>query len=167
MVNRWGGTVSGSGDGPLDSPGPIWLIYGVNIGSSLFFDPDWGLNYTDIDRIEILESSEASLWGSRANQGVIVIYTRNGSDAEYLNRKNGQLTFSGYHNSLSFETYRNQILEKNRKMENSIVYWNPSLKTDANGEAYIPISLDDNQTIQIDIKAITPEGRSGSMKSTF
>ena len=166
IINR-GGTVSGSGDGPLDSPGPIWLIDGVNIGTSLFFDPDWGLNYTDIDRIEILESSEASLWGSRANQGVIAIYTRNGSDAEYLNRKNGQLTFSGYHNSLSFETYRNQILEKNRKMENSIVYWNPSLKTDANGEAYIPISLDDNQTIQIDIKAITPEGRSGSMKSTF
>ncbi len=155
-----------AGTGPV-----LWVIDGIPLSQTFEVTPLADIMSlipsVDVERIEILFSAEAAIFGSRAAGGAILIYTRDGRDEEYLNRKNAQLTFTGYHNSLSFETYRNQVLEKNRKMENSIVYWNPSLKTDANGEAYIPISLDDNQTIQIDIKAITPEGRSGSMKSTF
>ncbi len=164
LINR-GGTVSGSGGGPLDSPGPLWIIDGVNVGSSTFFNPEWGLTHIDIDRIEILNSSDASMWGSRGNQGVIAIYTRNGSDEEYLNRKKGQLTFEGYSNSLSFEAYQSQVVGKRKKIETSTLYWNPSLVTDENGEAIIKLPNDlGNEALEVNINVVTPDGKMGRLQ---
>jgi len=168
ILNR-GGTMSSSGGGPLNSPGPLWIIDGVNVGNSAYFDPEWGLSHIDIDRIEILRrSAETSLWGSRASQGVILIYTRNGNDEEFLNRKKAQFTFEGYHNSVSFDEYQEQINNKRDKEEENTLYWNPSLTTDEKGEAIIRLpKLSGSERLRLEVKTITPEGKSGTIKTVL
>ncbi|MEO0571922.1 MAG: hypothetical protein AAF039_09460 [Bacteroidota bacterium] len=153
----------------LDQSGPLWIIDGFIVGNSPFLDPEWALSHIDIDRIEFLiRSSEASLWGSRASKGVILIYTRNGSDESYINRKKAQLTFEGYHDSLSFDSYKAQLTGKKIKTANNTIYWNPSLATDKNGEAFITFpTAGEQQAIEVAIKAITPEGKSGSLQTVF
>ena len=166
ILNR-GGTTSSSGGGPIDSPGPLWIIDGVNVGNSPGFDPEWGLTHIDIDRIEFLiRSAEASLWGSRANQGVILVYTRNGSDENYFNRKKAQLTFEGYHDSLSFDAYREEFTGKKSKIDSNVFYWNPALETNEKGEAIIQLPIDaEKEILQVDVKAITLDGKNGSLKT--
>ncbi|MEO1545882.1 MAG: hypothetical protein AAFU74_03975 [Bacteroidota bacterium] len=155
-----------AGNSTLDQPGPLWIIDGLVVGNSLFLDPEWGLTHIDIDRIEFLiRSPEASLWGSRASNGVILVYTRNGSDTTFLNPKEAQLMFQGYHDSLSFATYQEQLKGKKSKMENTILYWNPSLETDENGEAIIELPYNvQNAALQVDAKVITPDGKNGSLR---
>jgi hypothetical protein len=170
ILNREGRISGPSGPSLLDQPGPLWIIDGFPVGNSTFFDPEWGLTHNDIDRIELLlRAGDTSLWGSRASQGVILIYTRNGSDVQYLNRKKAQLTFEGYHDSLSFDSYKKQFMGKKSKTENTTIYWNPSLATDGNGEAVIalPKEMEEGDKIQLDVKAITEDGKNGSLKTTL
>ena len=160
-------SISSSNNSLFGQSGPLWVIDGFIVGNSPGLNPGWGLSHIDIDRIEFLiRSPEASLWGARASQGVILIYTRNGSDETYLNRKKGQLTFEGYHYSLSFDEYQTQVDDRKKKFKNSTLYWNPSLTTDENGEAIIKIpETSENEGIKLEIKTITPEGKKGSLRT--
>ncbi len=162
-------SILSSSNSLLGQSGPLWIIDGFIMGNSPGVNPEWGLSHIDIDRIEFLiHSQDASLWGSRASQGVILIYTRNGSDQTYIDRKKGQLTFKGYHESLSFDTYKEQLIGRTGKTISSTIYWNPSLATDINGEATIQLPVEEGTSgIEVAVKAITQDGKSGSLKTVF
>ncbi len=149
---------------------PLWVVDGLPLSKQ----PVEGLTplaeimnivpFIDVERIEILMGAKAAVFGSRASGGVILIYTRNGSDEEYLNRKKGQLTFEGYHKSIEFNEYSMSPNSKKETTQNNTVYWNPTLETNENGEAIIelpkfktPIGL------KLDLKAITPDGKKGAL----
>ncbi|MEE1963990.1 TonB-dependent receptor plug domain-containing protein [Allomuricauda taeanensis] len=119
-------------------------------------------NDRDIERIELLKGPEASIFGSRAAGGVFIIYTRNGSEQEHVRRKEGQLVFEGYTTAIDFEEYR-QRLPRRKESKINLLYWNPNLETDENGEAIITVPVpSDYNSIKIEASTISLDGKMGS-----
>jgi len=157
------------GTGPV-----LWVVDGIPLsqapvedGTTPLADIMSIIPFVDVDRIEILFGAQAAIFGSRAAGGAILIYTRNGDDEEYLNRKKAQLTFEGYHNSLPFYVYQAQKNGEKRKKARETLYWNPDLMTNADGEAEIRLPKLKGGMLHVDLRAITPEGKSGRFKSTL
>lgn len=172
MTSGGSGFPSGSGEirssrgQTLDASGPLWVIDGLIWGNDNGITPEMGLSSWEVERIEFLSPADAGIYGSRASQGVFLIYTRNGKDVDYLNRKEGTLTLQGYHISQDFDNYKNDILEKPKKYMGKPIthFWSPSLKTDANGEATVSfVSPIEHEKLEINIRTITPNGRIGTL----
>ncbi|NQZ45051.1 MAG: Plug domain-containing protein [Flavobacteriaceae bacterium] len=149
--------------------GPIlWVIDGFPlIQPTSLIDIISIVPATDVERIELLYGPNASMYGTRAAGGAILIYTRSGSNQNYLARKDAQLTFQGYHESLGFDEYR---LPRNlqAKSAEKTLYWNPVLRTDANGEARVALpEWDSEATVTIDAKVITAEGKTAKLQQTI
>lgn len=123
--------------------------------------------YIDIERIEVLFGPDASIYGSRAAGGAILLYTRSGNFDDYLNRKEAQLTYQGFHQSIDFDAYHDEISQKNKKSK-GFLYWNPNLKTDANGEALIRFSKSNERAkLKIEAITITQDGSVGKLAKVF
>ncbi len=121
----------------------------------------------DIERIEVLIGADAAIFGTRGSGGAIVFYTRSGIDQEFISRKEGQLVFEGYEPILEFDPYK-QGLSKRTKEKAKLLYWNPKLETDVNGEAIIKIPLlPHGSKIKIEASTITPDGKIGSLSTNF
>jgi hypothetical protein len=154
------------GGGPI-----LWVIDGFPlIQSTKLADIISLLSYSDVERIDLLIGAEASIYGSRGAGGVIQIYTRTGSDVEYLARKDAQVIYQGFHESISFDTYEeiNSKKRKNFRDTTTTLYWNPNLQTNENGEAIIRLSapLNDDR-IRIEANTITKKGERGSLMTFF
>lgn len=118
-------------------------------------------NGRDIERVEFLKGPDAALYGSRASAGVFIIYTRTGKEQASLRRKDGQLDFEGYVPPLDFNKYKESL---SRRKENrvNLLYWNPSLETDENGEATITLpKLPEDIVIKIEATTISKDGKIG------
>lgn len=121
----------------------------------------------DIERIELLKGPEASIFGSRASGGVFVIYTRMGNELEYIPRKDAQLIFEGYKPVLDFDQYKDG-LSRRKESRMNLLYWNPNLQTDENGEAIIKLVLpQDSSSIKIEASAISVDGKIGASSTVF
>src|SRR5690606_19096739 len=103
----------------ISASGPVlWVLDGfplAQVGGGTHFGtaPLNSLNHImamvsaqSIERIELLVGADAAIFGSRGSGGVFVVYTRNGSEQEQIQRKEGQLVFEGYTPALDFEEYR-------------------------------------------------------------
>lgn len=160
--------------------GPVlWVIDGFPLAQ-----PESGLRYggpvpnplrdiltmvsaTDVERIELLIGPDAAFYGTRGSGGVFLIYTRSGKDLDFFSRKGGQLVIQGFEPVLEFESYHQDLSKRTREKSN-LLYWNPELETDENGEAIIrvPASLDES-VIKIEASVITPDGKVGSLSVNF
>nr|WP_321412543.1 TonB-dependent receptor plug domain-containing protein [uncultured Allomuricauda sp.] len=121
----------------------------------------------DIERIELLKGPEASIYGSRGSGGVFVIYTRTGNELEYIPRKDAQLTFEGYKPVLDFDQYKERLSRRKAGRMN-LLYWNPNLETDENGEAIISVPIpQDASSIKIEASAISVDGKIGATSTVF
>ncbi len=128
------------------------------------------VNYNDVERIEILTGPQASMYGSRAAGGAIVVYTRNGSDESYTARKEAQLSFEGYHRSLDFNAYKRTVPKKVSKTSGipATVYWNPAVKTDEEGKATIQFETPSDQgSLFLDVQGITEDGKKGAVRTIW
>ncbi|MGB5645825.1 MAG: TonB-dependent receptor plug domain-containing protein, partial [Muriicola sp.] len=155
-----------AGLGPL-----LWVIDGFPLNQDTnLVDIMNLLSYSDVDRIEILIGAEASMYGSRASGGVISIYTRSGATNEYLNRKDAQITYQGFHESVNFSAYQEggNWNRKNVADRSTTFYWDPYLQTDDNGEAIISLSTPTQvNQIKIEANAFTENGLRGNLITIF
>ena len=121
----------------------------------------------DIDKIELLIGPEAAIYGSRGGGGVILISRRYGSEFSPSKRKDGQLVFQGLEPNFDFETYKKTL--SNKEQENSsILYWNPNVETNEDGEAIINFTAHKSQTkTKIEAMAISEEGAMGILRTEF
>ena len=139
---------------------------GGAVGSSLRDIMDL-VSAVDVERIELLIGADAAIYGSRGSGGVIAIYTRSGGESKFLSRKEAQLVYQGYEPILEFELYQ-QSLSKRAREKSNILYWNPKLETDENGEAIFRIPTSSQESvIQIEASTITPDGKIGSLSTNF
>lgn len=142
----------------------------LSLGVSPLADAMSLVNFLDVERIELLAGPDAGIYGSRAAGGVILIYTKSGAySLEYIARKDAQYQYQGFQEPLDFNTYLTSKDRRRIKDGNlNTLYWNPSLKTDQNGEAILEFTLPDTpRNLVLDAKAITEDGKSGSLKMTL
>ncbi len=155
-------------------PGPI--LYVID-GIALSQEPLPGLTplaevlsmvtAADVHKIELFLGPDAAVFGARGAGGAISITTRHGAENESIKRKEGTLTFKGYEPEIDFETYYTDISKRQREKLN-LVYWNPSLETDKNGEVLIPLNDAQNDTeLNLKVYTITPQGASGKLITSF
>ncbi len=154
---------------PSAPPGPIrWVVDGLMlIANDNPFDL---IPIIDIERIELLSAADASIYGSRGTGAIFAIYTRTGSELDFVRRKDAMVTFKGYAPALSFEEYLEQH-SKNRKLRKqapSTLYWNPKLVTDEKGEAMVQFrSPGDYGRVQVTAETVAPDGRVGKVEKVF
>ena len=155
-----------AGAGPV-----LWVVDGMPLMQpNGLIDVINLISYSDIERIEILLGPAASIYGARGSGGVIAIYTISGSEANYVDRKEAQLSFAGFHESINFKEYQETILSKAKKKVDipTTLYWNPELQTDENGEAIIQLPSQHNYKVtEIHANTITENGARGSLKTVY
>lgn len=116
----------------LGSTEPLFLLNDIVISASAV--PM--LTPQDIDYIDILKGPEASIYGSRGANGVILFYTKHGS---YIYR--GVLDFSmlGYHKAREFYVppYESWAYKPSDYKISRTIYWNPSVIPNSEGQAML------------------------------
>jgi TonB-dependent SusC/RagA subfamily outer membrane receptor len=133
------------------------------------------LNPFDIGRIEILKSAaSASIYGGRAGNGVIALYTRTGTDYQYMESLPGRYIIihraGGY--SKVREFYSPQYGESDPAHQfpdlRTTLYWNPSVQTDEKGIAVLSFfAADRNTSYRAVVEGVSPDGFTGRSEMNF
>ncbi len=121
-----------------------------------------------IERVEILKGVSAAIYGSRAANGVILIYTKRGEGAPPI--ISGDFTIMGHAAAREFYSPKYDLkIEAHEKPDyRATLYWNPSFSTDSNGKASIEFfNSDTAKSIQVAIEGISTLGVPGSYLETF
>ena len=155
-----------AGTGPV-----LWVLDGMPLlQPTKLVDIMNSFSYLDVERIEILFGSEASIYGTRASGGVILVYTRSGAGIDYINRKEGQLNFQGYFESPTFDSYVKKVIKRPKKYKNrgTTLFWDPKINTDENGEAIVRFNTPiESDRLELKASAVTKNGKIGSIKVLF
>lgn len=116
---------------------------------------------TDVNKIELLIGADAAVYGSRGAGGVFQIYTRSGGENQSVSRKDAQLKFQGYEPVIEFNTFLKSLSKKKSEKMN-LIYWNPNVQTDENGEVLLRIKkINQNSSLNIKAIAVTNQPRVG------
>ena len=119
-------TVRIRGVGTLNNNDPLYIIDGVPTKAGMH-----ELNGNDIESIQVLkDAASASIYGSRAANGVIIITTKKGKDGKV------RIDFDG---SIALQTYANKMDVLNAKEFGEVMwqgYVNDGLNPNSNGLGY-------------------------------
>ena len=119
-------TVRIRGIGTLNNNDPLYIIDGVPTKAGMH-----ELNGNDIESIQVLkDAASASIYGSRAANGVIIITTKKGKDGKV------RIDFDG---SIALQTYANKMEVLNAKEFGEVMwqgYVNDGLNPNSNGLGY-------------------------------
>lgn len=91
----------------------------------------------DVEFIDILTGAEASIYGARGANGVVLIYTRRGGGVRDVTRGLGIINASilGFHQARQFAVFDpNTSGYQNRPDLRTTIHWNPRLVTDRDGQ---------------------------------
>ena len=116
--------------------------------------------------IDILKGAEASFYGARGSNGVIVIYTKTGGGTTGKINNVGYRHFklNGYYSCREYYCPNYDIPKKEHEKRDlrSSIYWNPNIQTDENGIATVTFyNSDRNTKIKAQIEGINTEGDLG------
>ncbi len=155
---------------------PLWILDGQILPKSDPYDPILStplflVSPTDIERIEfIVDPADLVRYGIQASNGVFLVYTRSGSEFQYVSGKDASLNFKGYQPKLDFDTYLKERRDDRqlRKIPPATLYWNPEVATDANGEAIVRFrSPGEYSKVRVTAETVTPDGRVGKAEKVF
>ncbi|MCY7350177.1 MAG: carboxypeptidase regulatory-like domain-containing protein [Cytophagaceae bacterium] len=143
---------------------PLYLVDGNYLeendeGTALLM-----INPTTIERIEVLKNSGASSYGSRGGGGVIAFYSRKWQPgkAPDADRASNDLTVLGFPTQRQFYVprYSGTPEETTKPDRRDVLYWQPLLQTDAQGQVTLTFPLSDlARTLRINIQGITEDGQ--------
>lgn len=143
---------------------PLFLLDGIPMDLASIVN----IPVQDVDQIDVLKGAEAAIFGVRGGNGAIAILTKRGnSNYDYskdvtpgtINRR-----IRGYELVREFYSpdYGTQKPEHVRPDYRSTLYWNPSLRTDANGKAVVRFFSSDEATgMRLVAEGLTATGRIG------
>ncbi|MBC2840247.1 TonB-dependent receptor plug domain-containing protein [Robiginitalea sp. SC105] len=148
----------------------LWVVDGLVLqGQGMENHPFGMIPYSEIERIELVSGPDAAIFGARGAGGAFLLYTRNGSGMDYIRRKEASIQFRGFEPPIEFEPGMTAIVKGRRQSGTpKALYWNPSVKTDANGEAVVRFTSPANYTrVWVTAMGVTPEGASGAIRQAF
>jgi TonB-dependent SusC/RagA subfamily outer membrane receptor len=114
------------------------LLDGSPVGKDILYQ----MLPSNVDFIDVLKGPRAAIYGSRAANGVIAIYTKNGTESAGKTTKAGgslNIEHPGYAVSRTFydPKYDNQQPQPIEVDNRSTLYWQPLLALNDNGKAII------------------------------
>ena len=122
----------------LSGSEPYFLLDGVPVTLDVL------ANYpaSEVESIEILKGGQAAIFGSRGAGGVVAVYTRRGSPRYNAASQSSPgvlaLRLPGYYCGREFYVPRYDLPATKREhpdLRQATLYWNPSVRTNAAGEA--------------------------------
>ena len=139
-VDVYGGFVTIRGVNSINSERgttPLFLLNGVPVNQEAIENvPVW-----EVDFIDVLKGSRASIFGSEGGNGVIAVYTLTGKELKDQKIKVAGNVFSyqGFYQSRKFyePAYGNEDLGANRKKFSSTLHWEPIVKLDNSGRSKV------------------------------
>ena len=149
---------------------PLYLLDGMPISENTVSS----ISQFDVSRVEILKNAaNAAIYGGRASGGVIALFT------DRTNEESREVTpgtyiiihqAKGYSQVREFYSpkYDNQTPASNEPDLRTTLYWNPRVKTDAQGKATVTFyTADRTTTYRAFAEGISDDGKPGSGKVTF
>ena len=128
------------------------------------------LDFSNVERVEILKfGAETAIYGPAGRYGVIIVYTKNGK-AKPNNAFSSKHNIQGFSKLKEFYSPKYDVaIESHENPDNrSTIYWNPSVKTDKNGDATIIFyNSDTTKSFEVDIQAISQYGSPGVYLNTL
>ncbi|WP_310993660.1 TonB-dependent receptor plug domain-containing protein [Aequorivita marina] len=123
------------------------------------------VHQADIDFIDVMNTGHASAAYGLKAQGVIAIYTKQGSRSttSITDKKPGSISFKaeGFYTAREFYAPDYSLVDRNRNKidSRSTLYWNPIVKTQGYKNADVTFyTSDEKGTYQIEIEGITHKG---------
>lgn len=149
---------------------PLFVLDGMPIDKEAINS----INPSDVDYVDVLKGASAAIYGSRGGAGVVSILTKRGGST-YDPAKDvvpGQLiqVLSGYAKVREFYSpdYSSDDPENVRPDYRPTLYWNPHIKTDADGKAKVTFWNSDHATrIQARLEGSAFDGRIGTARFTY
>jgi len=144
---------------------PLFILDGiprkVNVANMLTWD---------IERVELLKGPRATIWGARAANGVILIYTKRGGGVTYNPVISPEFTISGHAVEKEFYHPKYDVKKEEHSTPDyrATLYWNPNIITDESGNAKIEFfNSDSANEIQVSIESLSGNGLPGTFLGTF
>ena len=152
-----------SGFSPSASDEPVVMIDGMQMGNAHpLYDILKTMPVSDIDHINLLTESAASIYGMRSGSGVIEIFTLSKSDNPVFNSSLKIIYPKGFDMAPVFQTpdYTIKQLKNSKEPDmRTVIYWNGNVTTDANGNAKINFFAGDATAVYvITVSGITANG---------
>ncbi|WP_242203211.1 TonB-dependent receptor plug domain-containing protein [Aestuariivivens insulae] len=127
---------------------PLFLIDGITVSKEDFITTP----ISDIDFIDILKGSRAAIYGMRAGNGVVALYTLTGR--EKIEEQNNLGVIKFYHSGF----YKTKVFDQT-KNNSSVLYWNPDIKLHQSNKAKISFNtVNKSATYKILLEGITSNG---------
>jgi hypothetical protein len=154
------------GQGP-----PLYLLDGIPIHENTLMS----INQLDIARIEILKNvASSAIYGGRAGNGVIALYTRTNAGYRYVERLPGRYIIihraGGFSKVREFYSpnYSESDLAHQFPDMRTTVYWNPSVQTDEKGRSVVTFfTADRSTTYRAIVEGVSADGVAGRKEVTF
>lgn len=165
-----------------DSGTPLWVLNGVPISKGGAQNPGVAeslvaatvplqiatMGISDVERVELLKGPAAAIWGSRGANGVFLVYTKRGGGSEL--KLSPEFDIMGHATEREFYSPNYSIKLDRHSLPDyrTTLYWNPSFRTDNNGNARLLFYNSDNaQKIQLSIEGLSDGGKPGVYLKTF
>jgi len=160
------GTTSLSG-----SNAALFVVDGVMISS----DGVNSIPVGDVAYIDILKNTSAAIYGGRAANGIIAVYTKKGENRELSPSSRprlGVLDFQhpGYYQARQFyqPNYDRKLPQHTKPDIRTTLYWNPKVQIDKKGTLNLEFYTDDKKsTYQVDVQGLSRDGTPLSAQTVF
>lgn len=148
---------------------PLYILDGIPIDEGTAND----LDVNDVYNVDVLKGANATIYGSRGANGVILIYTRREVGADPLNTQSGgiaNIPFIGFNTAQEFYSpnYNKKIPAHQKPDFRSTLYWNPNLFLTSNNSLNLSFFIGDRSgNYEIITEGITGNGAIIHQKRTF
>ena len=123
-----------------------------------------GLSTDDVDRIEWITSAGTAAYGSRGGNGVILIYTKEGTTQKKANTKAHTVAkeIEGFNKTRVFYSpnYDDPKTKQNKTPDiRNTIYWNPYIHPDENGNnEFSYFNSDVSTDVNVTLEGVTDKG---------
>ncbi len=126
------------------------------------------MDLSNVERVEILKGPAAAIWGSRGANGVFLVYTKLGGGSEPVLAPEFDIAGHATEREFYSPNYSIKLDRHSLPDYRATLYWNPSFRTDNNGNARLLFYNSDNaEQIQVAIEGLSMQGVPGAYLKTF
>ncbi|HTJ49739.1 MAG TPA: TonB-dependent receptor plug domain-containing protein [Cyclobacteriaceae bacterium] len=140
---------------------PLFLLNGMQVDYTMISN----IPVNDVESIDVLKGASASIYGGRGGNGVIAIYTKKGGYTTRPAIGIHNLKYPGFYKAREFYSPKYDVAEGNEKVPDirNTLYWNPSIKTDKNGNVKISFFTSDvSAEYKVVMEGISKNGIAGT-----